>query len=613
MAGPEAAGGKTALRKFDVLSATPNGAISGSASSGPATGAATGAALAAAPAAAGGITSFLSSRYDLPTTSLIFSCLSADPNSASAALEGFDREGPAGEHGAQAGTLAAALAAQLVPGWRALTCAPFWRWQLQTLLESPCLGVPGICRYTAARAAWTAQQVQLCLEADNCKQVVVLRSGLGTLAHSLAQPGVKFYEVDSRAEVARKKAALDAVLPGWRHAAQRPRFVEVDLLAGSLELITRLTAAGFDPSRRCCIVAEGLLPYLTPPQGGALLADLAALASPGSRLLFDFLHADALEGKAAELPGFNSLAASVAAKGTPLRSGLRPAFSALVRHLQPHNFRLASLVPPLEVARLSLQPPRLGAAARAGKAAAAAVPPAGCLPYVPPFFSLVAAVKSDPRLLLRHAVDAEPAGDHVSSTAWAAGSALASPYCILSSLAQLLGLGRSSSDSASRDSSSSGSSGEAAAAARPATPPPAVVPAMPESPAALRSQPSWTIGAAAAELAAAAGQAGPGADSKQAPAAGSSALLTASSIGPLSLSWRPASTGSRSSSRSSSTSAAGSSGDCSGSRGSVSADGGHLLAGGAAVRAAPAAAEHAEHAEQAEQAEQGWSLWSFFS
>ncbi len=64
----------------------------------------------------------------------------------------------------------------------------------------------------------------------------------------------------------------------------------VDLLAGSLDLIPRLTAAGFDPSCRCCIVGDGLLPYLSPVQGGELLAELAALAAPGSHLLFDFMH-----------------------------------------------------------------------------------------------------------------------------------------------------------------------------------------------------------------------------------------------------------------------------------------------------------------------------------
>lgn len=71
----------------------------------------------------------------------------------------------------------------------------------------------------------------------------------------------------------------------------------VDLLGGShLELITRLTAEGFDPQRRCCLVAEGLLPYLAPDACKALLQDLTALAAPGSRLLFDALLAGWLVG-----------------------------------------------------------------------------------------------------------------------------------------------------------------------------------------------------------------------------------------------------------------------------------------------------------------------------
>lgn len=124
MAHPETSGGQTRLRKFDVLSSTPAAGAAGSADTNPASTAAGGAA--AAPVTAGGISAFLSSRYDMPITSLIVSCASTDTSSR---LEGFDREGQ--EPGAQSGTLALALAAQLVPGWRPLTLAPFWRWQLQ--------------------------------------------------------------------------------------------------------------------------------------------------------------------------------------------------------------------------------------------------------------------------------------------------------------------------------------------------------------------------------------------------------------------------------------------------------------------------------------------------
>ena len=42
---------------------------------------------------------------------------------------------------------------------------------------------------------------------------------------------------------------------------------------------------------------EGLIYYLPPPAAAALLASARRLASPGSMLAFDFLHADVLEGR----------------------------------------------------------------------------------------------------------------------------------------------------------------------------------------------------------------------------------------------------------------------------------------------------------------------------
>ena len=76
----------------------------------------------------------------------------------------------------------------------------------------------------------------------------------------------------------------------------------------------------------------------------ALLADLSALTSPGSRLLFDFINlpeAPTSSGGggsgagASEPPGLASLAAAVANKGCPLRSGLKPSFSGAVQGCRP--------------------------------------------------------------------------------------------------------------------------------------------------------------------------------------------------------------------------------------------------------------------------------------
>ena len=236
--------------------------------------------------------------------------------------------------------------------------------------------MPGLTRLHAARAAWLRQQIGLAVDGEGCRQVVLLRAGLSTWAWALAQPGVRvrpclcccpgrvlvgggglslgssqpplnrrrlppsppqqFFEVDSREAIARKKALLDGTLPPyWRSAATRPLFVEADAAtpAGRASLIPQLTGAGFDPRRPACIVAEGLLPYLPADAVASLMADLSALVAPGSRLLFDFVHASALEalgtGNDAP-PGLANLAAAAAAKGAPLRSGQPACFSGAV-------------------------------------------------------------------------------------------------------------------------------------------------------------------------------------------------------------------------------------------------------------------------------------------
>ncbi|KAI3425332.1 hypothetical protein D9Q98_009096 [Chlorella vulgaris] len=395
----------------------------------------------------------------MPTTSLLLHCIALGHSSA-AQLTGFDAEGGTD---VRDGQLAAAFAEHLVGGWRHLSYTPGWRWHLQNVLESPCFGVPGLCTYNAARAVWIRQQVQAAVEGDSCRQVVVLRAGWSTWSHSLAQPGVQFYEVDSRQAVQRKKEALDALLPSWRRAARRPRFVEVDFSGSVKALITELTGAGFDPSLRCTVVAEGLLAYLSQDQADNLVRDLSALCAPGSRFLFDCLHAEALESSSGDLlPGFAALAAAAANKGQPLRLGLKPAFSAMVKYFQPRQFRVAQVVQPRDLAAFWKQHQQAAATAHkaAGQAAAAApatkaaLPPPpspevfGSLPYVPEYFSLVAVTKIDSRLMLRRAAtgSSPTSGEEAAAlgggmSGWlAAGTAaaLTSPSCVVRSLAFLL-------------------------------------------------------------------------------------------------------------------------------------------------------------------------------
>lgn len=81
----------------------------------------------------------VSARHDMHTTALLTHCISLGHQS-SGQLAGFDRDlSRCGgcEAGSQDGQLAAALAEQLVPGWRALTRTPGWRWHLQARPGEP--------------------------------------------------------------------------------------------------------------------------------------------------------------------------------------------------------------------------------------------------------------------------------------------------------------------------------------------------------------------------------------------------------------------------------------------------------------------------------------------
>ncbi|WSE31280.1 SAM-dependent methyltransferase [Amycolatopsis rhabdoformis] len=89
------------------------------------------------------------------------------------------------------------------------------------------------------------------------------------------------FEVDS-APVLNLK---DATAADARPAARR-----VSVIADLREdWLSTLAAHGFDRRRPTAWVAEGLLPYLTPPQADALLTTITAVSAPGSRFAGEYL------------------------------------------------------------------------------------------------------------------------------------------------------------------------------------------------------------------------------------------------------------------------------------------------------------------------------------
>lgn len=215
---------------------------------------------------------------------------------------------------------------------------------------------------------------------------------------------------------------------------ENPCWVTVDWDNHS-SLIPALTAQGFDPEVKCVVIMEGLLPHLSPAQVDAVLADTAALCTAGSRVLMDFLHLDAFDGSDTMHVGYTSLAAACANKGAPFRSGQRPIMSAWVKSMQPLNLRITELLSPKDISTRLVRP-EIDKAWRAAVVADASedlrpgprhpcacavtfrprsAPPPGDEPPLPEFYSLLSAVKVEPRLSLKDFV--APAGGAQSSIA----------------------------------------------------------------------------------------------------------------------------------------------------------------------------------------------------
>jgi len=119
--------------------------------------------------------------------------------------------------------------------------------------------------------------------AAGAEQIVVLGAGFDTRAYRLDRTDVVVFEVDHPDTQADKRRALaDVVVPFPANV----RFVPVDFDIDDLG--ERLTAAGYDPSRRTVFVWQGVIPYLT--QGGVdhTLAFVARNTYAQSLLVFDY-------------------------------------------------------------------------------------------------------------------------------------------------------------------------------------------------------------------------------------------------------------------------------------------------------------------------------------
>ncbi len=170
--------------------------------------------------------------------------------------------------------------------------------------------------WTAVRTWWIDARLKNALGPPwNLAQIVLLGAGFDTRAARLAQPKVRFFEVD-HPDTQREKLARIASLPSYpKDAAQH---VQCDFERE--DFLDRLSAEGFDFSLPALFIWEGVTPYLTESAVRATLRRIADGTHEASAVIFDHLRKKIVQGDVNDERDKQSNA-FVAELGEPLRWG----------------------------------------------------------------------------------------------------------------------------------------------------------------------------------------------------------------------------------------------------------------------------------------------------
>lgn len=171
--------------------------------------------------------------------------------------------------------------------------------------------------WLALRTASIDEQVRrFTREHAKARQVVVLGAGLDTRAARLAEPGVRFFEVDHPETQAHKLAGLRE-LEGYPIDAAT--YVSCDF--ETEDFVERLALSGFRASEPALIVWEGVVYYLSEEAVRATLRRVASGCAPETILVFDYLGKKMVAGRVKD-PSDLATRHVVIDLGEPLRFGV---------------------------------------------------------------------------------------------------------------------------------------------------------------------------------------------------------------------------------------------------------------------------------------------------
>jgi len=176
---------------------------------------------------------------------------------------------------------------------------------------------PGVRSSVVARTKLIDDAIAAAL-GEPIEQVVILGAGFDSRAYRLsALRGMAVFEVDHPDTQAMKRKVLAEVLPA---PPTHVRFVGLDFARDDLASV--MVTAGYRQSARTFILWEGVTNYLTEAAVDTTLR-WCARASPGSRLLFTYIHRDVLT-KPEAFVGTERLFASLARAGEMFTFGIEP-------------------------------------------------------------------------------------------------------------------------------------------------------------------------------------------------------------------------------------------------------------------------------------------------
>ena len=151
------------------------------------------------------------------------------------------------------------------------------------------------------------------------EQVVIIGAGLDSRAYRFQQqmPGVRFFEVDLPATVARKK---ELVMAAVGKIPTTVVYVPVDYRNGGMD--GALRPVGYDQKRKTVFVCEGVTRYIEAAAVDRTLQFITQNAAPGSELVFDYIPDDIARGDFSKMPWARFQAVRMAAYGHPWKFGI---------------------------------------------------------------------------------------------------------------------------------------------------------------------------------------------------------------------------------------------------------------------------------------------------